>query len=87
MKLKIKKDDEIEVISGSEKGKKGAVLEISQKPLKIKVSNVFVQNHFDKKERKQIKKEGFIDYSNVRLVQAAEKKTKKRKIQKKKKQK
>ncbi len=86
MKLKIKKDDEVEVIAGGQKGKKGAVLEISQKPLKVKISNVFVQNHFDKKERKQIKREGFISYSNVRLVQAAAKKTKKRKIQKKQKQ-
>ena len=83
MKLKIKKDDEVRVISGGERGKTGRVLNISLKPLKIRVAGVFVQNHFDKKERKSIKKEGFIDYSNVRLVQSAEKKTKKRKIEKK----
>ena len=85
MKLKIKKDDEVKVIAGGQKGKKGTVLEISHKPLQVKVSNVFVQNHFDKKERKVTKKEGFIAYSNIQLVKAAEKKTKKRKIQKKKK--
>ena len=85
MKLKIKKDDEVKVIAGGQKGKKGTVLEISHKPLKVKISNVFVQNHFDKKERKVTKKEGFIAYSNIQLVKAAEKKTKKRKIQKKKK--
>ena len=84
MKLKIKKDDEVKVISGGQKGKTGTVLEITKtRPLKVKVSNVFIQTHFDKKEREQIKKECFIDYSNVQLVKAAEKKTKKRKIQKK----
>ena len=85
MKLKIKKDDEVQVISGGHKGKKGKVLEIRLKPLKLRVAGVFVQTHFDKKERKSIKKEGFLDYSNVKLIQSAEKKTKKRKITRKKK--
>ena len=84
MKLKIKKDDEVEVISGGQKGKKGKVLNISMKPLKIRIAGVFVQTHFDKKERKSIKKEGYIDYSNVKLLKASEKKNKKRKITKKK---
>ena len=85
MKLKIKKDDEVEVIAGGQKGKKGLVLNISKKePLKIRIAGVFVQNHFDKKERKTFKKEGYIDYSNVRLLKAGEKKTKKRKAVKKK---
>ena len=85
MKLKIKKDDEVQVISGGHKGKKGKVLDISQKPLKLRVSGVFVQTHFDKKERKKFEKEGFIDYSNVKLVQSSAPKTKKRKIVKQKK--
>lgn len=85
MKLKIKKDDEVQVISGGHKGKKGKVLEISRKPLKLRIAGVFIQTHFDKKERKQFEKEGFVDYSNVKLVQSAAPKTKKRKIVKKKK--
>ncbi len=85
MKLKIKKEDEVEVISGSEKGKKGKVLDVRLSPLKIRVQGVFVQTLFDKKERKQFKKEAYMDYSNVRLIKQAEKKTSKRKIQKKKK--
>lgn len=84
-KLKIKRDDEVEVICGSEKGKKGKVLGISMDPLKVRVQGVFVQTLFDKKERKSFKKEAYMDYSNVRLFKQAEKKTKKRKIQKKKK--
>ena len=75
----------MQVISGSHKGKKGKVLEISQKPLKLRVAGVFVQTHFDKKERKKFEKEGFVDYSNVKLVQSSAPKTKKRKIVKKKK--
>lgn len=77
MKLKIKKDDEVGITSGGQKGKKGKVLDIRFNPLKIRVSGVFVQTHFDKKERKSIQKEGYIDYSNVKLLKSAEKKTKK----------
>jgi len=78
VKLKIKRDDEVEIISGSEKGKKGKVLDIKLKPLKIRVQGCSVRTLFDKKEKKQFKKEAFIDYSNIRLFKAAAKKTKKR---------
>lgn len=69
MKLKIKKGDTVEVIAGSDKGKKGTVLSINTNRLKISVSGVRVQTHFDKKEGK-FEREGFIDYSNVKLVSA-----------------
>lgn len=85
MKLKIKKDDEVKVISGGQKGKEGKVLEIAKNPLRVRVSGVFVQTHTDKKTSQSIQKEGFISYSNVALKQAAPKKTQKRKIEKKKK--
>lgn len=79
MKLKIKKGATVEVIAGSDKGKKGTVLEIDKKKSRIKVSGVRVQTHFDKKEG-ILKKEGFLDYSNVKMLeQAAEKKTAKKK--------
>jgi len=71
-KLKIKKGDTVQVITGSDKGKKGAVLEISPIKLKIKVQGVKVQTHFDKKEG-ILKKEGFIDYSNVKLIESTKK--------------
>ena len=77
MKLKIKKGATVQVISGSDKGKSGKVLEIKTEPLKIKVQGVKVQTHFDKKEG-ILKKEGFIDYSNVKLLVASEKVTKKK---------
>ncbi len=71
IKLKIKKGDTVQVIAGSDKGKKGSVLELSKaQPFKVKVQGVRMQTHFDSKEGKHTK-EGFIDYSNVKLVSAA----------------
>lgn len=79
MKLKIRKGDTVQVIAGSDKGKKGAVLEVSPTAMKIKIQGVKVQTHYDKKDG-LLKKEGFIDYSNVKLTEkkAKEKKTTKK---------
>lgn len=75
MKLKIKKGDTVEVISGAEKGKKGAVLAVNPQELQIKIEGIKVMTHFDKKEG-QKKFEGFIPYSKVKLIEkvAADKK-------------
>ena len=75
-KLKTKKGDTVQVITGSEKGKKGSVIEVNPKSLRIKVQGIKVQTHFDKKEG-LLQKEGFFDYSNVKLVEAAHKTVKK----------
>lgn len=79
MKLKIKKGATVQVITGSDKGKKGSVLVVDAKNMKIQVQGVKVQTHYDKKDG-LLKKEGFIDYSNVKLVESAakEKKTSKK---------
>lgn len=79
MKLKIKKGATVQVITGSDKGKKGSVLAVDAKAMKILVQGVKVQTHYDKKDG-LLKKEGFIDYSNVKLVESAakEKKTPKK---------
>ncbi|MCZ0931854.1 MAG: KOW motif domain-containing protein [Oligoflexia bacterium] len=71
MKLKIKVGDEVQVVTGSDKGKKGAVLELLPLKQKIRVKDVRVQTKFDKEKGIQ-KIEGFIDYSNVRLIKAGE---------------
>ncbi len=68
-KLKIKKGATVEVIAGADKGKKGAVLAVDAKKLKIKVQGVRIATHFDKKDGLK-KLEAFIDYSNVKLVDA-----------------
>ena len=79
IKLKIKKGATVQVIAGSDKGKKGTVLAVDVKAMKVQVQGVKVQTHYDKKDG-LLKKEGFIDYSNVKLLDAPskEKKTSKK---------
>ncbi len=76
LKLKIKKGDTVQVITGADKGKKGEVIEVNREGLLIKVQGVKVQTHYDRKEGMQ-KKEGFINYSNVKLVSSQSEKPKK----------
>ena len=76
MKLKIKKGDTVQVIAGAQKGTKGSVMAIDPHKLKIKVQGVRVQTNFNKQDG-IVKAEGFIDYSNVKLVEAAAKEAKK----------
>ena len=71
MKAKIKVGDEVLVTTGSDKGRKGPVLAVDILKMKIRVKGVRVQTCFDKKEGIQ-KKEGFIDYSNAKLVKAVD---------------
>ena len=80
MKLKIKKGSTVQVIAGSEKGKKGTVLEIVPNKMAVRVQGIRIMTHFDKKEGLQ-KKEGLIHYSNLKLVDgpAAQSKTAKTK--------
>lgn len=82
MKLKINKGATVEVISGSDKGKRGTVLEIDKNKMRIKVSGVRVQTHYDRKDGLK-KLEGFLDYSNVKLVKQAEPTVKKKAAKKK----
>jgi large subunit ribosomal protein L24 len=76
-RLKIKKGATVQVITGSDKGKKGKVLEVNAAKMKILVEGVKIQTHYDKKDG-LLKKEGMIDYSNVKLVEAAAKTEKKK---------
>ena len=73
-KLSINKGDSVQVIAGADKGKKGAVLEVSKKDkkIKIKVQGIKMMTHFDKKDGR-FQAEGFIDYSNVKLLEKAKK--------------
>lgn len=67
MKLKIKKGSTVQVITGSSKGRKGKVLEINPMTMQVKVEGAGLKTHFDK-EKGLEKREGFIHYSNVKLV-------------------
>ncbi|WP_374001382.1 KOW motif-containing protein [Bdellovibrio bacteriovorus] len=50
MKLKIKKGATVQVITGSDKGKKGTVITVDATAMKIQVQGVKVQTHYDKKD-------------------------------------
>ena len=69
MKLKIRKGATVQVIAGSEKGKKGTVMDVNALKMLVRVQGIRVQTHFDKKEG-LLKKEGYIHYSNLKLVEA-----------------
>ena len=70
MKLKIKKGTTVQVIAGAEKGKKGTVLDVNENKMVVRVQGIRIQTHFDKKEG-LLKKEGYIHYSNLKLVEGA----------------
>lgn len=70
MKLKIKSGATVQVIAGADKGKKGKVIEVDRTGLRLKVEGVRVMTHYDKKDGMK-KLEGFLDYSNVQLLEAA----------------
>ena len=74
MKLKIRKGASVKVITGSDKGKTGTVLDVDTANLRVKVEGVKIQTKHSK-EHGLKKAEGYIDYSNVALVEAAKKKT------------
>ena len=73
MKLKIRKGATVEVITGEDKGRQGAVLDFDPKTMRVKVQGVRLQSKHKKQEGIS-KIEGFIAYSNVKLVAAAKKK-------------
>ena len=75
MKLKIKKGSTVQVIAGSDKGKKGTVLEIVPGKMGVRVQGVRIQTHYSKQEGLQ-KKEGLIHYSNLKLVEGPKSQTK-----------
>ena len=68
--MKLKKGDEVKIIAGGDKGRKGAVLEVQALKRKVRVKGVKIQTRHHKKEG-LVKKEGFIDWSNVKLLKQA----------------
>lgn len=76
VKLKIKKGDTVQIVAGAQKGTKGPVMAVDPTNMKIKVQGVRIMTSFDKKEG-ITKAEGFVDYSNVKLIEKAAKEAKK----------
>lgn len=70
MKLKIRKGATAEVITGSDKGKRGTVLDVDKSAMRIRIQGVKIQTKHSKQDG-LVKSEGYIDYSNVKLIEAA----------------
>jgi large subunit ribosomal protein L24 len=70
MKLKIRKGAKVEVITGADKGKSGTVLDVDKGALRVRVQGVKIQTRHSKKDG-LLKSEGYIHYSNVKLLEAA----------------
>ena len=72
MKNIIKKGNQVLIICGKDKGKKGEVIEILKKKSKVKVKGInFIKKHEKTTKEKKggiITKENFIDISNIKII-------------------
>ena len=79
--MKIKKGNQVKVITGKDKGKTGEVIEINRKMNTIKVKSINLVKRHTKptKENKGgiISKESFIHYSNVKNLETKKESVKK----------
>jgi large subunit ribosomal protein L24 len=71
--MKIKKGNQVKIITGKDKGKTGEVIEINRKmnAIKVKAINLVKRHTKPTKENKGgiISKESFIHYSNVKNLE------------------
>ena len=76
----IKNGQQVEIICGKDKGKKGQIIEILRNKNRVKVKGINLIKKHEKttKEKKGgiITKENFIDMSNVKILDSLDKKTK-----------
>ena len=77
-KSKIKKGDNVKVITGNSKGKIGKVLKVNTKRIKgvyLMVEGVNIRKHFVKKNQSEsgmLEKESYIHISNVKKIEGVE---------------
>ena len=80
MKNMIKKGNQVEILTGKDKGKKGEVIEILRTENKAKVKGInFTKKHEKTTKEKKggiISKENFIHISNLKNLDANDKKSK-----------
>jgi large subunit ribosomal protein L24 len=75
---KIKTGDQVQVITGADRGKTGHVIAVDREKSRVRVEGVKMQKHHMKPGRRGaqqggiIELEGFISASNVMLVNAAD---------------
>ncbi|MGE0887646.1 MAG: 50S ribosomal protein L24 [Blastocatellales bacterium] len=73
--MKIKKNDQVIVISGRDKGKRGRVVDVLTKERKVLVEGINILKHFERPNRQRgiaggiVEREAPIDVSNVMLLE------------------
>ena len=76
----IKKGNQVEILCGKDKGKKGEVIEILRNSNKVKIKGInFIKKHEKTTKEKKggiITKENFIDISNIKILDSIDKKNK-----------
>ena len=76
----IKKGNQVEILTGKDKGKKGEVIEILRNKNRAKVKGInFIKKHEKTTKEKKggiITKENFIDISNLKILDLQKKKDK-----------
>lgn len=80
MKLKIKKNDIVEVISGDDKGKSGRILLVDPKKMTVLIEGVNIHTKHEKPNQNnqqggRVQKEFPIHYSNVLILDSDKKAT------------
>ena len=79
--MKIKKGNQVKIITGKDKGKTGEVIEINRKmnTIKVKAINLVKRHTKPTKENKGgiVSKESFIHYSNVKNLETKKESVKK----------
>jgi large subunit ribosomal protein L24 len=78
MKLKIKKNDIVEIIAGDDKGKKGRVLLVDPKKMNVLVEGVNIHIKHEKPSQQnqnggRVEKEFPVHYSNVLVIDSDKK--------------
>ena len=76
---KLKKNDKVIVISGSDRGKQGAILDILWKKSRVRVEGInMITRHIKPKRQGEkggiIKEEGYVHISNVMPIRTSDKK-------------
>ena len=77
----IKKGEQVQILCGKDKGKKGEVIEILRSENKVKVKGInFIKKHVKTTKEKKggiVSKENFIHISNIKILNTNDEKTKK----------
>ena len=78
--MPMKNGQQVEVICGKDKGKKGQIIKILRNKNKVKVKGInFIKKHEKTTKEKKggiITKENFIDISNIKTLDSIDKNTK-----------